>query len=60
MSNFDELCPKDHSKGNGDYRIKRGSKTLLDSDYADNISILDENVSKINELTEVCEFIIQE
>ena len=37
----------------GDYEIKRGEKKLLDLDYADDLSILDENVSKMNELLEV-------
>ena len=37
----------------GDHGIKWGRKTLLDLDYADDLSILDESVSKINELLEV-------
>ena len=35
-------------------------KSLLDFDYADDLSILDESVSKINELLEVCEFRVLE
>jgi hypothetical protein len=37
----------------GDRRIKWGGKYLLDLDYADDLSILDESVSKMNELFEV-------
>ena len=37
----------------GDHRIKWGGKTLLDLDYADDLSILDESVNKMNELLEV-------
>ena len=37
----------------GDHGIKWGEKTLLDLDYADDLSILDEIVSKMNELLEV-------
>ena len=32
-----------------DYGIKWGGKTLLDLDYADDLSILDESVNKMNE-----------
>jgi len=43
------------SKGKAilDHRIKLGGKTLLDLDYADDFSTLDENVSKMNALLEV-------
>ena len=43
------------SKGNpmGEHRIKQGEKTFLNLDYADDLSILDESVSKINELFDV-------
>ena len=34
----------------GEPGIKWGRKTLLDLDYADDLSILDESVSKMNEL----------
>ena len=34
----------------GDPGIKWGGKTLLDSNYTDNLSILDESASKMNEL----------
>ena len=39
------------STGNsmGDHGIKWGGKTLLDVDYTDDLSILDESVSKMNE-----------
>ena len=37
----------------GDHGIKCGAKTLSYSDYTDDLSILDESVSKINELSEV-------
>ena len=40
-------------KATGDHRIKWGGKTLLDLDYADYLSILDESVSKMNEFLEV-------
>ena len=40
---------KDNEKDNG---IKLGGKNLLDSDYADGLSILDESVNKMNELLE--------
>ena len=36
-----------------DHRIKRGGKTLLDFNYADDVSIVDESVSKTNEFLEV-------
>ena len=37
----------------GDHGIKWGGRTLLDLDYADDLSILDESVSKMNEFLEV-------
>ena len=43
-------------KAMGDHGIKWGGKTLLDLDYADDLSILDESVSKMNELLEVLQF----
>ena len=36
----------------GDHEIKWGGKTLLDLDYADDLSILDESLSKMNEFLE--------
>jgi len=36
-----------------DLEIKRVEKTLLVLDYADDLSILDESVGKMNELLEV-------
>jgi hypothetical protein len=47
-------------KAMGDHRIKWGGKTFLDLDYADDLSILDESVSKMNELSEVYEFRVLE
>ena len=40
-------------KAIGDHGIKWGGRTLLDLDYADDLSILDESVSKMNEFLEV-------
>ena len=40
-------------KAIGDHGIKWGGKTLLDSDYADDLSILNESLSKMNEFLEV-------
>jgi hypothetical protein len=37
----------------GERGIKRGGKSLLDLDYAEDLSILDESVSKMNEVLEV-------
>ena len=37
----------------GDYRTKWRGKTLLELDYAHELNILDESVSKMNELLEV-------
>ena len=37
----------------GDHGIKRGGKTLLDLDYAEDLTILDESVSKMNGLLKV-------
>ena len=47
---FDGICLKEHRKGNGRTRKQMRRKTLLDLDYADNLIILDERVSKMNEL----------
>ena len=40
-------------KAIGDHGIKWGGRTLLDLDYADDLSILDESVSKMYEFLEV-------
>ena len=40
-------------KAMGDHGTKWGRKTPLDLDFADNLSILDESVSKMNEFLEV-------
>ena len=37
----------------GDHGIKWGGATLLELDYTDDLSILDESVSKMDELLEV-------
>ena len=41
------------AKAMGEHGIKWGSKTLLKSNYADDLSFLDEGVIKMNELLEV-------
>ena len=41
------------AKAMEEHGIKRGSKTLLDLDYADDLSILDELVRKMNKLLKV-------
>ena len=53
MDHFDGLRLKEYKKVIGDHRIKWGGKMLLDLDYADDLSILDESVSKMNEFLEV-------
>ena len=37
----------------GEHGVKWGGKTLMDLDFADALSILDESVSKMNEFLEV-------
>jgi len=37
----------------GEHGIKGGSKILLDLGYADDLSVLDESVSKMNDLLEI-------
>ena len=49
MGHFDELCLKKHRKGNGRPRHEMGG-TLLDLDSTDDLSTLDEGVSKMNEI----------
>ena len=44
---------KSTGKAMGNQGIKWGEKTLLNLDYADDLSILDESVSKMNEVLEV-------
>ena len=46
-------CLKEHRKGNGNLGMRWGDKTLLDLDYADDLSILDHSLSKMNGLLEV-------
>ena len=50
VDNSDGLGLKEYRKGQGDHLIKWGGKTLLDLVDADDLSILDESVSKMNEL----------
>ena len=47
-------------KANGDHGIKWEGKTLLNLDYADDLSILDESVSKMYKFLKVCEFRVLE
>ena len=44
---------KSTGKAVGDHGIKWGGRTLLDLDYADDLSKLDESVSKMNDFLEV-------
>jgi hypothetical protein len=37
----------------GEHRVKWRNKTLIDLDYADNLSILDENVGKMNTILKI-------
>ena len=53
MDHFDGFCLNENGKGNGRPRNHMGKKTLLDLDYADDLSILDEILSKMNELLKV-------
>ena len=53
MDNFTDNVLRSTGKAMGNYGIEWGGKTLLDLDYADKLSILDESVSKMNELLEV-------
>ena len=53
MGYFDGICLKEHKKGNGRTRNQMKKKKFLDFDYADDLSILNESVSKMNELLEV-------
>ena len=53
MDHFGRLCIKEHTKGNGGPQNQMGGKTLLNLDYADDLSILDEIMSKMNGLLQV-------
>ena len=53
MDHFDRLCLKEHRKGNRRTRNQSGGKTFLDLDYVDDLSILDESMSEMNELLQV-------
>ena len=44
-----EFVLRSTRKAIGDHGIKWGGKALLDLDYADDLSTLDESVSKIHE-----------
>ena len=46
MDHFEGLCLKTTGKAVGNQGIKWGEKIFLDLDYADDFSILEENVSK--------------
>ena len=45
-----DFVSRSTGKAIGEHRIKWGGKTLLDLDYADDLSILDESCSEMNEL----------
>ena len=47
MDHFDGLRLGSTGKAIGDHGIQWGRKTLLDIDYTDDLSILDESVSKM-------------
>ena len=47
-------------KATGDHGIKLGGKRLLDLHYPGDLSVLDESVSIMNELLEVCKFTVLE
>ena len=53
MDHFDRLCLKEHRKRNGRPLNQLWIKILLELDYADDLSTLDESVSKMNEPFEV-------
>ena len=53
MDDFDGLRFKEHRKGIGRPWSQMGRKNFLDLDYGDDFSILDESVSKMNDLLEV-------
>ena len=48
-----EFFLRSTGKAMGDHGIQWRGKTLLDLDYADDLSILKENVSKMNKLLDV-------
>jgi len=50
---YPDFVLRSTGKAIGDHGIKWEGKTLLDLDYADDLSILDESVSKMNEVLEV-------
>ena len=45
-----EIVLRNTGKAMGDHEIKWRGKTFLDLDYADDLSILDESLSKLNKL----------
>ena len=51
-----DFISRSTGKAIGDYGIKWEGKCLLDLDYADDLSILDETVFKMNEILEVLRF----
>ena len=48
-----DLALRSTGKAVGEHGIKWGRKIFLDFEYADDLSILDESISKINEFLEV-------
>ena len=51
---WSDFILSDHNgKEMGEQRIKRGGETFLDLDYVDDLSILDESLTKINEVLEI-------
>ena len=53
MGNFCGLCPKEHDKGFGRAWNQRKGKTLVDLDYAADLSVIDENVGRINKFLDI-------
>ena len=53
MGHFDGLYSKDTVKALGQHRIKWEGKTLLDLDFACDLSVLDKNITKMNEFLSV-------
>ena len=51
--NLMDFVLRSMGKAMGYHGIKRGGKTFLDLDYAEILRILDESVSKMNQLLEV-------
>ena len=56
MDHFDGFVLRRTGEAMGDHGIQWGGKTILDLDFADDLSVLDESGSKMNELLEVLRF----